>query len=118
MSQKRTRNSTSECRLLSLTRQSPVGTYRFEADGQSTITVQTQGTEDGLVLVDAIRFVPAWKETDTGLAEKAKAEKPVKGSAQTSENKPWIKGFFEKNPSADTNEDGILTLEEANRFKE
>jgi hypothetical protein len=69
----------------------PVGTFRFEADGQSTfltpmqptevvrpvmsartfmaasasiITVQTQGTEDGLVLVDAIRFVPAWPRTD------------------------------------------------------
>lgn len=38
----------------------PVGTYRFKANGQSTITVQTQGTEDGLVLVDAIQFVPAW----------------------------------------------------------
>ena len=38
-----------------------VGTYRFEADGKSTITVQTQGTEDGLVLVDAIQLVPAWK---------------------------------------------------------
>ena len=62
--------------------------------------------------------MPAWKETDTGIAEKAKAEKPVKGSAQTSENKPWIKAFFEKNPSADTNEDGILTLEEVSRFKE
>jgi hypothetical protein len=42
----------------------PVGTYRFEADGQSVVTVQTQGTEDGLVLVDAIQLVPAWKETD------------------------------------------------------
>jgi len=42
----------------------PVGTFRFEADGQSAVTVQTQGTEDGLVLVDAFRFVPAWKETD------------------------------------------------------
>ncbi len=39
----------------------PVGTFRFEADGQSTITVQTQGTEDGLVVVDAFRFVPAWQ---------------------------------------------------------
>ncbi len=38
----------------------PVGTFRFEVDGQSTVTVQTQGTEDGLVVVDAIRFVPAW----------------------------------------------------------
>ena len=37
-----------------------VGTFRFEADGQSTITVQTQGTEDGLVVVDAFSFVPAW----------------------------------------------------------
>jgi hypothetical protein len=98
-----------------------IGTYRFEADGQSTVTFQTQGTEDGLVVVDGVQFVPAWKETDTGIAEKAekaKAEKPVKGSAQTSENKPWIKAFFEKNPSADTNEDGILTLEEVSRFKE
>ena len=42
----------------------PVGTFRFEADGLSIITVQTQSTEDGLVLVDAIRLVPAWKETD------------------------------------------------------
>jgi hypothetical protein len=101
-----------------------IGTYRFEADGQSTVTFQTQGTEDGLVVVDGVQFVPAWEEADTGIAEKtektekAKAEKPVKGSAQTSENKPWIKGFFEKNPSADTNEDGILTLEEVSRFKE
>ena len=39
----------------------PVGTFRFEADGQSTITVQTQGTEDGLVVVDAFSFVPAWQ---------------------------------------------------------
>ncbi len=39
----------------------PVGTFRFEADGQSTITVQTQGTEDGLVVIDAFRFVPAWQ---------------------------------------------------------
>ena len=38
----------------------PVGTFRFEADGQSTITVQTQGAEDGLLVVDAIRFVPVW----------------------------------------------------------
>jgi hypothetical protein len=38
----------------------PVGTFRFEADGQSSITVQTQGTEDGLVVVDAFSFVPAW----------------------------------------------------------
>jgi hypothetical protein len=37
-----------------------LGTFRFEADGQSSITVQTQGTEDGLVVVDAFRFVPAW----------------------------------------------------------
>ena len=95
-----------------------IGTYRFEADGQSTVTFQTQGTEDGLVVVDGVQFVPAWEEADTGIAEKAKAEKPVKGSAQTSENKPWIKAFFEKNPSADTNEDGILTLEEVSRFKE
>jgi len=41
-----------------------VGTFRFEADGQSTVTVQTQGTEDGLVLVDAMQFVPAWQQTD------------------------------------------------------
>jgi hypothetical protein len=98
-----------------------IGTYRFEADGQSTVTFQTQGTEDGLVVVDGVQFVPAWEEADTGIAkktEKAKAEKPVKGSAQTSENKPWIKAFFEKTPSADTNEDGILTLEEVSRFKE
>jgi formylglycine-generating enzyme required for sulfatase activity len=80
--------------------------------------------EDGLVVVDGVQFVPALKETDTGIAEiaekaeKAKAEKPVKGSAQTSENKPWIKDFFENTPSADTNEDGILTLEEVSRFKE
>ncbi len=39
----------------------PVGTFRFEADGQSAITVQTQGTEDGLVVIDAFRFVPAWQ---------------------------------------------------------
>jgi hypothetical protein len=42
----------------------PVGTFRFKADGQSAVTVQTQGTEDGLVLVDAIRFLPAWQQTD------------------------------------------------------
>jgi len=36
----------------------------------------------------------------------------AKGSAHTSENKPWIKAFSEKNPSADTNKNGILTLEE------
>ena len=42
----------------------PVGTFRFEVDGQSTVTVQTQGTQDGLVVVDAIRFVPAWPLTD------------------------------------------------------
>jgi hypothetical protein len=98
-----------------------IGTYRFESDGQSTVTFQTQGTEDGLVVVDGVLFVPAWEETDTGIAEiaeKPKAEKPVKGSAQTSENKPWIKAFSEKNPSADTNEDGILTFEEVIRFKE
>ena len=99
-----------------------IGTYRFEADGQSSVTFQTQGTEDGLVMVDGVQFVPAWKETDTGIAEKPKTEKPktekpVKGSAETSENKPWIKGFFSKNPSADTNEDGILTLDEVSRFK-
>jgi hypothetical protein len=41
-----------------------LGTFRFEVDGQSAVTVQTQGTEDGLVLVDAIRFVPAWPRTD------------------------------------------------------
>ena len=98
-----------------------IGTYRFESDGQSTVTFQTQGTEDGLVVVDGVLFVPAWEEADTGIAEiaeKPKAEKPVKGSAQTSENKPWIKAFSEKNPSADTNEDGILTFEEVIRFKE
>ena len=105
-----------------------IGTYRFEADGQSTVTFQTQGTEDGLVMVDGVQFVPAWgeeagtkrakKAKKTEIAEKPKAEKPVKGSAQTSENKPWIKAFFEKNPAADTNEDGILTLEEVSRFKE
>ena len=63
-----------------------LGTYRFEADGQSTVTFQTQGTEDGLVVVDGVQFVPALKKTDTGIAkkaEKAKAVKPVKGSAQT-----------------------------------
>jgi hypothetical protein len=42
----------------------PVGTFRFKADGQSAVTVQTQGTEDGLVVIDAIRFVPAWQQTD------------------------------------------------------
>ena len=41
-----------------------IGTYRFEADGQSTVTFQTQGTEDGLVVVDGVQFVPAWEETD------------------------------------------------------
>ena len=97
---------------------------------QSTVTFQTQGTEDGLVVVDGVLFVPAWGEAGTKIAkktkkaqkaekiEKPKAEKPVKGSAETSENKPWIKAYFEKNPSADTNEDGILTLEEVSRFKE
>jgi len=58
------------------------------------------------------------KKDQEAAAKKAKAEMPTKGSAQTSENKPWIKGFFEKNPSADTNEDGILTSEELKRFKE
>jgi len=38
-----------------------VGTYRFEADGQSVVTMQTQGTEEGLVAIDAVQFVPAWK---------------------------------------------------------
>jgi hypothetical protein len=95
-----------------------IGTYRFESDGQSTVTFQTQGTEDGLVVVDGVLFVPAWKEADTGKADKKKVKKPVKGSAQTSENKPWIKAFSEKNPSADTNKNGILTLEEVRRFKE
>ena len=42
----------------------PVCTFRFEVDGQSAVTVRTQDTEDGLVLVDAIRFVPAWLRTD------------------------------------------------------
>jgi hypothetical protein len=41
-----------------------IGTYRFEADGQSAVTFQTQGTEDGLVVADGVQFVPAWKETD------------------------------------------------------
>ena len=95
-----------------------IGTYRFESDGQSTVTFQTQGTEDGLVVVDGVLFVPAWREADTGKADKKKVKKPVKGSAQTSENKPWIKAFSEKNPSADTNKNGILTLEEVRRFKE
>jgi hypothetical protein len=95
-----------------------IGTYRFEADGHSAVTFQTQGTEDGLVVVDGVQFVPAWEKADTGIAGKAKVEKPVKGSDQTSGNKPWIKAFFEKNPSADTNEDGILTLEEVSHFKE
>ena len=95
-----------------------IGTYRFESDGQSTVTFQTQGTEDGLVVVDGVLFVPAWKEVDTGKADKKKVKKTVKGSAQTSENKPWIKAFSEKNPSADTNKNGILTLEEVRRFKE
>jgi hypothetical protein len=54
-----------------------IGTYRFESDGQSTVTFQTQGTEDGLVVVDGVLFVPAWEETDTGIAEKPKAEKPI-----------------------------------------
>ena len=95
-----------------------IGTYRFEADGHSAVTFQTQGTEDGLVVVDGVQFVPAWEKADTGIAGKAKVEKPVKGSDQTSGNKPWIKAFFEKNPSADTNEDGTLTLEEVSHFKE
>jgi hypothetical protein len=38
-----------------------IGTYRFESDGQSTVTFQTQGTEDGLVVVDGVLFVPAWE---------------------------------------------------------
>ena len=57
-----------------------IGTYRFESDGQSTVTFQTQGTEDGLVVVDGVLFVPAWEETDTEIAEiaeKPKAEKPI-----------------------------------------
>lgn len=39
-------------------------------------------------------------------------------TGDTSQNKPWIKTFFVKNPSADADGDGILTKQEVNQFKE
>lgn len=38
-----------------------VTVQHFEANGQTTITVQTHETEDALVLIDAFRFMPAWQ---------------------------------------------------------
>lgn len=56
----------------------------------------------------------------SGSGEK-NAGKGSKGSGgkkiETSENKPWIKRFFEENPAADADGDGILSKEEVNRFK-
>ena len=49
--------------------------------------------------------------------EKPKKRSASKSAEQTSENKPWIKSFFEKNPAADNDGDGVLTIEEANHFK-
>ena len=54
-----------------------VGKFRFDADGKSVVTVQTQGTEDGLVLIDAIRFVPAWKETDREIGVGNKSQRAI-----------------------------------------
>ena len=39
------------------------------------------------------------------------------GLSPTSENKPWLKAFFLKNPSADTNGDGVLTKDVWKQFK-
>ena len=44
-------------------------------------------------------------------------EKPAKGKKSSKPKGTWIKAFFAKNPSADTNGDGVLTVEEAKRFK-
>lgn len=49
---------------------------------------------------------------------KATKNDNVKVNGSTSKNTNWIKTFLKKNPSADSNEDGILTKQELNRFKQ
>ncbi|MCF7848653.1 MAG: arylsulfatase [Kiritimatiellales bacterium] len=50
--------------------------------------------------------------------QKPQVRKSSTGSKETSATKPWLKAFFEKNPSADADGDGILTRDEAMQFKE
>ncbi len=38
----------------------PVGTWRFEANGNASVTVETTGTDDGMVVADAVLFVPKY----------------------------------------------------------
>jgi arylsulfatase A-like enzyme len=62
------------------------------------------------------------RERSTEEGEDTDGPKPKKrtGAAEaeiTSDNKPWIKKFFEENPAADANGDGVLTRDEANVFK-
>lgn len=49
--------------------------------------------------------------------EKASTKKSKKSSGDTSENKEWLKKLLLKSPAADANGDGILSKEEAVKFK-
>ena len=51
-------------------------------------------------------------------AKTPKTKTQPKGLGETSENKPWIKSFFEKNPQADTDGNGVLTKGELTRFRD
>ncbi len=60
---------------------------------------------------DSWYYQSAKQRTDADLVKKNP------GDPETSENKPWIKDFFKRNPSADLDGDGVLTKEEINQFK-
>ena len=56
----------------------------------------------------------SWYYQGKGSRTDADVARPV---GETSETKPWIKDFFQRNPSADKDGDGILTKDEVNAFK-
>lgn len=50
--------------------------------------------------------------------KKTKKNTTLRTTGDKSENKQWIKAFFQKQSSADANDDDVLPYEAATRFKE
>jgi hypothetical protein len=87
------------------------------------------GTRRGTVEIDNVTlwsikpgakakgWAAAAKGLRQGMAAPVVTEKPAKKPKSAKPKGAWVKAFFAKHPAADANGDGVLTVEEAKRFK-
>lgn len=66
-----------------------VGTYRFEADTEASITIETEGTE-AIVIVDSVQLLPLGAQAKAEKGEQTEPEKPAVVESPSQENNSEI----------------------------